>query len=400
MTGTTAPLPLDPLPLLLSLLRFDSVSARSNLAITDRISDILAQLGFQLERSAYIDHRGITKANLVATRPALRSTASEPSGQQDPIASGRGGVAYFAHTDVVPADPWDGPGEAFAPVVQDNRVYARGSCDMKGSLVAMITAASRIDPRQQTAPITIVCTADEEVGFVGAKHLVASSPAYRRLVQTQPLAIIGEPTRCEVVHAHKGIEAFTITSRGRAAHSSSRAGHNANIAMVPMLVELLRLNELSETDPQLRDERFDPPTLSWNFGVSDHCTAVNITPARTDAWFSLRTMPGIDGQALIAAVRAKAEQLGLELEHCHGGPPLWVDPASEAVRTTCELAGCAAAKTICYATDGGEFTQLDKRLVCGPGDIAQAHTSDEWLALDQLHRGIDLYHGLLLRWCV
>ncbi len=309
-------------------------------------------------------------------------------------------MAYFAHTDVVPAVGWSGPGKPFEPVVQDNRVYGRGSCDMKGSLAAMIVAASRIDQRQQTAAITIACTADEEVGFEGAKHLVTHSRTYRRLTESQPLAIIGEPTQCEVVHAHKGIEAYSITSLGRAAHSSSREGLNANIAMVPMLVELLRLYELVEADPSLHDDRFDPPTLSWNFGVSDHCTAVNITPARSDAWISLRTMPEIRGETLLAAARAKARELGLKFEREHHGPPMWIDPNSDAVRLMCELAGCAAAQTVCYATDGGEFSELEKRVVCGPGNIAQAHTSDEWLDLEQLERGIDLYHRVLQRCCL
>lgn len=399
MTGSMTSAPLEPLPLLLSLLRFDSVSSRSNVEITDFVAGTLLRLGFELERCDYTDPRGVTKSNVIATRWPHGSSRAE-EGERTETSGECGGVAYFAHTDVVPAVGWNGPGKAFEPVVQEHRVYGRGSCDMKGSLAAMLVAASRIDPRQQTAPITIACTADEEVGFEGAKHLVSHSHSYRRLVEEQPLAIIGEPTRCEVVHAHKGIEAYSISSLGRAAHSSSREGVNANIAMVPMLVELLRLHERSETDQALQDHRFDPPTLSWNFGVSDHCTAVNITPARSDAWISLRTMPAIGGETLIAAARAKALELGLKFQREHHGPPMWIDPESPAVRLMCELTGSAAAKTVCYATDGGEFSELEKRVVCGPGDIAQAHTSDEWLDLDQFERGIDLYQRVLHRCCL
>jgi acetylornithine deacetylase len=271
---------------------------------------------------------------------------------------------------------------------------------MKGSLVAMMVAASMIDPSQQIAPIRIICTADEETGFIGAKHLVDVCPLYRQMVLSQPLAIIGEPTGCKIVHAHKGIEGFHITSIGRAAHSSSREGINANHAMIPMLNELLRLYHLSESEPHLQDLRFDPPTVTWNFGVSDHCTAVNIIPGQSDAWVSLRTMPNIDGGELIAAMKAKADELGLVVKNYKGGPPMWVDPGCESVRLMCELAGCETADTVCYATDGGEFTELANRVVCGPGDIAQAHTSDEWLAVDQLQRGIELYHQVLMRLCV
>lgn len=374
---------LDPIELLQSLIRFPSVSSTSNVAITQHVAAWLDRLGFSISTQDYLDASGTEKSNLIATR-----------------GSGPRGLAYFCHTDVVPADSWEGPGDAFDPVLQQDRLYGRGSCDMKGSLVAMLTAVSRIDARQQTAPVHVICTADEEVGFVGAKALVATSTQYRELVRSQPLAIIGEPTRCEVVHAHKGILGFRLISRGRAAHSSTRDGLNANLAMVPMLVELLRLHRLSETDPALQDPRFDPPTLSWNFGVSDHARALNIVPAKSEAWVSLRTMPGIDGESLVAAVIEKAAELGMEFKREKGGGHVWIDPDSPTIRAMCEVARCPTAKTVCYGTDGGEFTELTNLVVCGPGDIAQAHTADEYLALDQLHRGIEIYARALERWCL
>lgn len=391
---------LDPESLLLALLRYDTVSARENVAITDFLGDLLRGLGFELFRDDYRDPSGVTKANLIATRYPRGRGAESPETWAERGPEGKCGVTYFAHTDVVPAHAWEGPGGPFDPVIEGDRLYGRGSCDMKGSLVAMIAAASRIRPEDQAAPIRIVCTADEEIGFIGAKQLVSHSPEYRRIVREQPIAIIGEPTRCQVVHAHKGIEAFRISSLGRAAHSSSREGLNANLAMVPMLVELLRLYEVAEAEPGLRDERFDPPTITWTFGVSDHCTAVNITPGRSDAWVSFRTMPEVDTRPLVAAVEAKARELGLTFSRKHGGPPLWVAPDHPAILALCQIAGCPSPQTVCYATDGGEYHELRHRVVWGPGDIAQAHTSDEWIARDQLTQGSDLYHQALLRWCV
>ena len=373
---------IEPISLLQSLIRFPSVSSTSNVDVTQYVASLLDGLGFTLSFTDYLDSAGVAKSNLIASR-----------------GTGPGGLAYFCHTDVVPADDWTGPGSAFGPVVQDNCIYGRGSCDMKGSLVAMLSAVSRIQVSEQTAPIHIICTADEEVAFVGAKHLVAQSPAYRELVQTQPLAIIGEPTGCDVVHAHKGIFVFRIISRGQAAHSSTRDGLNANVAMVPMLVELLRLQKVSETDTSLQDSRFDPPTLSWNFGFSDFSKASNIVPARSEAWVSLRTMPGIDGEPLVKAAAAKAKELGLEFLREKGGGYVWIDPKSSTIQALCEVAGSDAAKTVCYGTDGGEFTELKNLVVCGPGHIAQAHTSDEYLSLDQLQHGTKAYTGAIRRWC-
>lgn len=369
------------------LIGYPTVSSTSNTAISAVVSEELESLGFQVEQADYIDAAGQQKTNVLARR--------------DPVGRGsaQGGLAYFCHTDVVPAADWTGPGgDPFAAVVQADRVYGRGACDMKGSLAVMLSAVAALSPGDQTAPLWIVATADEEVGFAGAKQLVGNSPGYRQLVAAQPLAIIGEPTRLAVVHAHKGIVGFRITSQGRAAHSSTTAGINANEAMVPMLVELLELAQLTRDDPRYWDARFDPPVLSWNFGVSDRADAVNVTPRQSVAWFSMRPMPSVDGEDLVARAQRKAATLGLQFERIEGGQPVWCDPDAACIQAMCELAG-GGPQTVCYGTDGGEFAELSQRLVCGPGDIAQAHTSDEWIELDQIRRGIDLYTRAIVRWC-
>jgi acetylornithine deacetylase len=201
-----------------------------------------------------------------------------------------------------------------------------------------------------------------------------------------------------VVHAHKGIYGFKITSHGRAAHSSTAEGINANEAMVPMLQTLLELGQRSRSDSKYLDSRFDPPDLSWNFGFSDGGSAINITPEKSVAWVSLRPMPTIDGADLVEAAAQRARSLGLEFKQLEGGAPVWIEPDAPFIRELCELSD-SQAKTVCYGTDGGEFAELENRVVLGPGDIAQAHTTDEWIELDQLQRGIDLYTQAIRRWC-
>ena len=378
-----------PVESLQRLVSFPSVSSTSNEGVSDLASGWLDDLGFSVERSTYTDPGGVKKVNIVACRqPNAKGVESPPIG-----------LAYFCHTDVVPVPRWSGPGnDPFSGEVVADRVYGRGSCDMKGSLAAMLQAASRVDRSEQRAPLWIVCTADEEVGFQGAKHVVRYSEAYRTIVDRQPLAVIGEPTGLQVVHAHKGIVGFQITSRGRAAHSSTQHGVNANEPMVPMLRTLLELCRRSREDEALQDHRFDPPTLSWNFGVSDGGSAVNVTPEKSVAWVSLRPMPEISGQALIDAAAERAAALGLEFELMEGGGPFFADPESEYIRELCEIAN-EPARTVCYGTDGGELAELDHRIVIGPGDIAQAHTADEWISVQQLHMGCDLYEQMIRRWC-
>jgi acetylornithine deacetylase len=372
-----------------NLVEIASVSSDSNLAIAEVVQQRLEALGFLVERTTYEDPHGIAKVNLVARRdPVSVSTQDSPPG-----------LAYFCHTDVVPAIGWTGPGgDPFAAVLQGERLYGRGSCDMKGSLAAMLTAAREVNAAEQTAPLWIVCTADEEVGFCGAKHLVRESAAYREIVDAQPLAIIGEPTQMSVVHAHKGITGFQITSLGRAAHSGTDDGINANQAMVPMLQTLLEINQRSRQDSRYLDHRFDPPSLSWNFGVSDGTSAVNITPQKSVAWVSLRPMPEIDGNDLIELAAARARSLDLEFNVLGGGAPFWVDPEAAHVRELCALVG-GSPRTVCYGTDGGELRELRNRVVIGPGHIAQAHTSDEWIEIDQLQRAAELYEKAIGRWC-
>ena len=145
----------QPIDTLKRLIAFPSVSSSSNRDISDAVSEHLESLGFDVEQSSYKDAFGATKVNLVARRDPASKSIDAPSG-----------LAYFCHTDVVPAGEWTGPGaEPFVGVVQDDRIYGRGSCDMKGSLVAMMAAAAEVIATEQTAPLWIVCTADEEVGF-------------------------------------------------------------------------------------------------------------------------------------------------------------------------------------------------------------------------------------------
>ncbi|TWT55883.1 M20 family metallopeptidase [Allorhodopirellula solitaria] len=392
----------SPQDYLAQLVALDTVSSRSNESISDLVAAWLRGLNFEVERTSYRDRNGVLKCNLVARRDPVGQPGGEPDGQ--PSERPPTGLAYFCHTDTVPADRWTGPGgDPFAATTEGTRIYGRGSCDMKGSLAAMLAAASQVDQASQCRPLWIVCTADEEVAFAGARNLVASSPAFGEIATADPPCIIGEPTGLRVIHAHKGIVALRIVSRGHAAHSSTDTGINANIAMVPMLQTLCEIAERCQSDPALRNPMFDPPTLTWNFGVSDSMEAVNIVPDRSAAWICFRTMPGVDGQELIEEVQRRADELGLEIEHFPSGKPMQTPADADCVGELCELAkpfvGENRPAAVCYATDACEFGTLGQRMVCGPGDIAQAHTVDEFIEIDQLEKGAQLYESAIRHWC-
>lgn len=373
---------MDAIDYALELVAIHSESRRSNEKISRIVAAHLERLQFQVEWLSYRDECGELKVNLIAKR-----------------GSGPGGVAYFSHTDVVPADDWAldfcGP---YSPVVKDDRLWGRGSCDMKGSLACALAAAESISPSDQTAPIYIVCSADEELGTVGARQIDEQSLFFQEMVAQNVLGIIGEPTMLDVVHAHKGGYGMTISARGISAHSSMSEGVNANHQLIPILPLLLEIQKQCETDPSLHCSLFHPPTLSWNMILKNCPEAINITPSLAQACIFFRPMPGVDHMRLIDRLHKECERLGLEMQLVDKTPPLVVPIDAPAVRFMLDQCQEKSPQTVCYSTDGGVLQRIKQMVVCGPGDIAQAHRNNEWISLEQLSRGTDVYRNCFLKW--
>ncbi len=375
---------MDPLTLASDLVAVPSVSLESNAEASDIVERALEKLGFETERLDYVDANDVLKVNIVGR-------LGKP---------GPGGLAYFAHTDVVPADTWcldeHGP---FSPTVLNGKLYGRGSCDMKGSIGAFIGAVAQIPAAQLKKPVYVITTADEEIGFHGARAVVERSALYRELVKGQAVGIIGEPTELQVVYAHKGGYGFKAISRGRAAHSSTREGVNANLAMIPFLAEMKQIHDETLTDPQWLNDEFDPPWLSWNIGVNDHTAAINITAPQSICSVGFRPMPGQQPELLMERARAAAEKCGIEFEVLWELPPLYTDPKSSFIQELLKLTDRPRARSVAFGTDGSMYSALKNIAVIGPGSVLQAHKDDEWLALDQLYGGATLYQNMIRRWC-
>lgn len=365
------------------LVSFESTSNLSNLAVSDYAEEALREIGFVTERVEFDDPDGIRKANIVGRK-----------------GTGSGGMAYFGHTDVVPADDWFsdefGP---FEPTVRGTRLYGRGSCDMKGSIACVLAAAGRFEASSLAQPLYVTCTADEEVGYRGARRVAEESELYREMVEGEAKGVIGEPTLLEVVHAHKGTCGFIATSHGQSAHSSTREGLNANLAMIPFLAEMKRIHDETESDLAWQNDEFDPPTVSWNIGINDYTYAINIKPPQSVCTVYFRPMPGQNPDELLQRVEAAGREFGVEVAFQHRGEPLYVDPESAIVREVLVVAERSKPATVCYGTDGSVLTGMRNLVVFGPGSIAQAHTKDEFIELDQLEQGTDAYARLIQRWC-
>ena len=365
------------------LIGFDSTSHHSNRMISKYLEMKLTKHGFVVEKIEYADERKVRKTNLIAKK-----------------GGGYGGLAYFSHSDVVPAKKWfTKKYSPFEPALARERLYGRGACDMKGSIACMLTAAQGFAWDDLEQPLYFVVTADEEVGFDGARYVVEESKLYREMVAHGTKAIIGEPTSLEVVHAHKGSVEIIATARGKAAHSSSPKGINANFAMIPFLTEMKAIYDETESDPKWQDDLFDPPTLSLNLRIKDDSLALNITPGKSVCTIYMRTMPSVDETPLLKRIEKAAKNCGLEIEINQWGGGFFVDPNSEFVQQSLKLAHRPKPKTVSYGTDGGIFTELDNKIVFGPGSIAQAHTHNEWIALEQLNLGTEMYAKMIRHWC-
>jgi acetylornithine deacetylase len=264
----------------------------------------------------------------------------------------------------------------------------------------MLAAAEATRNLPTQHPLYICCTADEEVGYLGATEVAQRSAMFAEMCRGGTFGIVGEPTELSVIHAHKGTYGFRVISHGEAAHSSTDRGKNANLAMIPFLQVMKDIHDQACEDPHWLDERFSPPDISWNIGINDHTRAINIKPPLSICTVYFRPMPGQDVEPLLDRVRQAAEEFGLDFLLERAGKPFNVSPSSPHVQLALQVAQQTTAGTVCYGTDAGQLSALEKLVVLGPGSIAQAHTDDEWISLEQLELGTALYRQFIERCCV
>lgn len=370
------------------LIKFDTVSTKSNAAVSDYVDGVLSSFGFETEQISYkID--GVKKVSVIGRKGSAAG------------ASGTGGIAYFGHTDVVPVDDWSidahGP---FEPTVRDGRLYGRGSTDMKGSVACMLAAVDQLKDYSLKHPVYVCCSADEELDHRGIKEIVLQSTIYQDLVAGNARAIVGEPTTMDVVYAHKGGVQIKVTAKGKASHSSTREGVNANLAMIPFLQEAKAIYEETESDPRWWNDEFDPPTVCLNIGVNDHTEAINITAPQSICTIFFRPMPNTHSDELIERIRDAADKHGIDFCLSAKNPSFRRDPNSDFAVACAGLSSTATPRTVAYGSEAGDLANIKQVIVLGPGDIRQAHKSDEWISLDQLDLGVESYRRILDLFCL
>jgi acetylornithine deacetylase/succinyl-diaminopimelate desuccinylase-like protein len=284
----------------------------------------------------------------------------------------------------------------FQPKRKGDKLFGRGACDTKGSIAAMLTAllaAARSPSRPRETEIIFVALVDEENNQSGSRALVAAG--FRA-----DLAIVGEPTQLKVITAHKGDLWLTLRTRGKAAHGSRpEFGKNAVHAMA-RVVEWLEIDYAARLAKKSH-ALLGPPTV--NVGSIHGGTQPNIVPDSCEISVDRRTIPGETNAAVIRELRSllRANGLAAEVIDDKSAAPCWpmeTNAKLPLVRTLMQTAGQRSALGVRFFSDASVFAHGGTPAVLfGPGDIAQAHTVDEWISIRSLQRATELLTEFLRR---
>ena len=299
-----------------------------------------------------------------------------------------------AHQDTVPIDNMTVP--PFGAVIEGNRLYGRGACDIKGGLAAMLAAFARLvrEKPRGAANVVMACTVDEEHTFLGVQHLVKNGVK-------ADMAVVAEPTSLAIVHAHKGVARWLLTVPGRSCHSSSpEKGSNAIYRMGRLLVAIERYAEhLRKT---VVDPLLGPATLS--VGRIEGGTSVNTVPDQCRIEIDRRLVRGESSENATAEFKQYLHHEA-SIDFPFDCPVPWLSMAALVPEGAEELIarlgqaiqhtrGSHRVHAVPYGTDASTLAAAGiPAVVFGPGDIAKAHTADEWVPLDEVaEAGEILFH--------
>jgi acetylornithine deacetylase len=373
------PARLSPRQILDHLVAFPSVSRDSNLPLIDWVEDYLESHGVTAHRVWNEDR---TKASLFAhIGPEVE-----------------GGVILSGHTDVVPVDGQAWSSDPWTVTERDGRLYGRGTCDMKGFVALALAAVPLALDAGLRRPLQLALSHDEEVGCTGAPAMIAEMA---RSLPRAAAVIVGEPSRFSVVTGHKGGTGFKVHVKGFEVHSSLiHTGVSAIMAAAPLIDFANRVNAANAAKPPAALARmFDPPWTTLHVGMIQGGTAHNITAADCRFSCEIRVVPGEDIEDWVAALEGQVAQAtagmqairpetGITMERFFSVPPLRPETDGAAEALARRLTGDNGTHVVSYGTEAGQFqAEGYSAVVCGPGDIAQAHQPDEYLEISEFDAG-------------
>lgn len=357
------------------LVAFDTTSRNPNLPLIDFV-------------------RGWLDAHRVPYRVSL-----DPTGHKADIHAilgprAAGGIALSGHVDTVPVEGQAWSSDPFTLRAADGKLYARGTCDMKGFVAACLAAVPDLQARPLRRPLHLFITYDEETDFGGVQRLIADLDDSGLRPE---MCVVGEPSGMKPILAHKGRLSLNVHVRGRPGHSSDpRHGVNAIHAAAEAIAWLAADGRrLAKEGPFAK--AFDPPYTTLQVGTVQGGSILNIIPEYATFSLEWRDIPGDDAvrhldrlkeyvaRTIEPAMHAVCPATGFSYEIINLMPKMALDPNHALASLVKQLTGSNSTGTVSYGTEGGYYQNAGiPTLVCGPGHIAQAHQPDEFVAQSEL----------------
>ena len=368
---------MTPEEILKALIQFPSVVGQPNTAIADWIAQYLGGLGIEAQ---FLPGPEGDRTNLFAT-----------IGPRDVP-----GLVLSGHMDVVPAQEPQWSADPFQLRAQGDRLFGRGTSDMKGFLAAALAIVPALVALKPARPIHLAFSYDEEAGCRGVPHLIARLPS---LCALPAAAVIGEPSGLRLILAHKGKAAARAEIHGRSGHSSRPdLGLNAIHAIGRVIAAADKAASRLSDSPL--DPVFEPPYSTIQIGTIRGGDALNIIPERCIVEIEARAIAGVSPAALLEPVREALESLrtegfGTSWQLIAGYPALSLPADAPIARLMTQITGEAPLAAVSYGTEAGLYQAAGiDAIICGPGDIARAHKPDEYITRGELAACVDMLERL------
>lgn len=381
---------LTPLELMTKLISFPTVSRDTNLPLVDWVEAYLAAHGITAHR--WPDPDQPHKAALFAHVGPWEE----------------GAVVLSGHTDVVPVDgqPWDS--DPWTVTERDGKYFGRGTCDMKGFDALAIWALVEAKYADVKRPLQLALSFDEEVGCTGAPPMIE---AMQPVLPKGELVIVGEPSMLQAVTGHKGGQGFDTHVIGFEVHSSLLHTGVSAILEGAKIIDFAnqRNAENFANPPTALGAMFEPPVTTWHVGQISGGTAHNITAKDCRFSMDFRAVPGDDPVALkesylehVRTIEARMQTVHpdarVEVSERFAVPPLKPEENGAAEMMVRQITGDNGGHVVSYGTEAGQFQAAGySAVVCGPGDIAQAHQPNEFITVAQFELGHQFMRDLVAR---
>ncbi|WP_299666074.1 acetylornithine deacetylase [uncultured Ruegeria sp.] len=379
---------LSPLDIMTRLISFPTVSRDTNLPLVNWVEDYLQSHG--IESHLWPDPDQPHKAAIFAH--------VGPSEE--------GAIVLSGHTDVVPVDgqPWDT--DPFVVTEKDGKYFGRGTCDMKGFDALAIWALVEAQYAGIKRPLQLALSFDEEVGCTGAPPMIQ---AMQKVLPKGSAVIVGEPSMMQAVTGHKGGFGYDTHVVGFEVHSSiMHTGVNAIMEAAPLIDWANKRNvESMAAQPSDIAAVFDPPWTTCHVGMIEGGTAHNITAKDCRFMMDFRVVPGESADQWRNAYLDQVRQAEARMQAVHpearidvsdhfAVPALVPETDGEAEMLVRALTGDNAAHVVSYGTEAGQFQEAGySAVICGPGDIAQAHQPNEFIEVAQFNKGHAFMQNLI-----